>query len=107
MSPCSLSRSLHPTHTGQLTHLDILNFRKAMWDKVSARSHHPIEVYPFGPQSDTVMIYGTVDYSFKAGGNGGLSWAARGTLELDEKGEVVRWKSYQVFLDSAAQVARN
>lgn len=67
-----------------------------MWEKIKSRSHRPLKVFPFGPNSSEVMIFGSVEYEFKAGGSNGLEWAARGVLETDD-GRVV-WSDYQVFL---------
>lgn len=78
---------------------DILAMRKSLWEKVSSRSHKPLKIFPFGADSDEVMIYGTVEYEFKAGGKGGLEWAARGTMGVGEEGKVV-WKEYIVYLVS-------
>ena len=69
-----------------------------MWEKVKSRSHKPVKIFPFGADSNEVMIYGSVAYEFKAGGSSGLEWAARGTLE-EVEGRVV-WKEYQVFMVS-------
>lgn len=71
-----------------------------MWEKVSGRSHVPEEIYPFS--ADHVMLHGTVTYTFKAGGKGGLPWAARAKLVKDGSGKV-KLSFYQVYLDSAAQ----
>ncbi|KIW06278.1 uncharacterized protein PV09_02749 [Verruconis gallopava] len=81
---------------------EILALRRALWEKVNTRSHRPLKVFPFGANSDEVMIYGTVEYGFKDGRNGGLEWAAKGKLGVDETGKVV-WRDYQVYMDTAAQ----
>ncbi|KAG8628460.1 hypothetical protein KVT40_004333 [Elsinoe batatas] len=83
---------------------DILGMRKAMWEKISARSHVPEQIFPFTPASSNgqdVMLHGTVTYDFKAGGKGGLPWAAKAKLVKD--GGRVKMSFYQVYLDSAAQ----
>lgn len=79
--------------------------RISLWEKISARSHRPLRIYPFGNNAREVMIFGDVEYEFRAGGKGGLQWTARGTMETTDDGRVV-WRDYQVFMDTAAQVAR-
>jgi hypothetical protein len=70
-----------------------------MWTKVSSRSHNPIKIFPFGSYSDEVMLYGTVTYGLKDGGESGLDWAARAKLRKEEDGKV-RMEFYQVYLVS-------
>ncbi|KAH7082141.1 hypothetical protein FB567DRAFT_530664 [Paraphoma chrysanthemicola] len=80
---------------------EILALRKSMWEKVSSRSHNPIKIFPFGSYSDEVMLYGTVKYGLKSGGESGLDWAARAKLvKVDGK---VKMEFYQVYLDTGAQ----
>lgn len=74
-----------------------------MWELISSRSHHPVKIFPFGEISDgsaeaEVMIHGTVDYGFKAGGRERKEWAARVEMVRGEGG----WKMrlYQVYLVS-------
>ncbi|KAI4619280.1 uncharacterized protein J4E87_007530 [Alternaria ethzedia] len=55
------------------------------------------EVFPFGPKSDEVMLYGTVKYGFKAGGEASKDWAARAHL-VKEDGGKVKMNFYQVYL---------
>lgn len=72
-----------------------------MWEKVASRSHKPIKIFPFGSYSDEVMLYGTVEYGLKAGGNSGLDWAARAHLVKDEEDSgKVKLDFYQVYLVS-------
>ncbi|KAF2854050.1 hypothetical protein T440DRAFT_486679 [Plenodomus tracheiphilus IPT5] len=80
---------------------EILALRKAMWEKVASRKHEAIKIFPFGADSDEVMLYGTVKYEFKAGGESGLDWAARAHL-VKEDGRV-KMDFYQVYLDTGAQ----
>lgn len=77
---------------------EILALRKAMWEKVASRKHEAIKIFPFGPNSDEVMLYGTVQYGLKAGGESGLEWAARAHL-VKEDGRV-KMDFYQVYLVS-------
>ncbi|KAF2092313.1 hypothetical protein K490DRAFT_70916 [Saccharata proteae CBS 121410] len=82
---------------------EILALRKSMWEKVSARSHKPLKVFPLGANADEVMLYGTVEYVLKDGRQSGVDWAARACLV--KEGEDVKMRFYQVYLDTAAQVA--
>jgi hypothetical protein len=78
--------------------LEILALRKSMWEKVSSRSHNPIKIFPFGSYSDEVMLYGTVKYGLKDGGEKEVDWAARAKL-VNEDGKI-RMSFYQVYLVS-------
>lgn len=69
-----------------------------MWEKVASRKHKAIKIFPFGPNSDECMLYGTVQYKFKAGGESGVDWAARAHLVKD--GGKVKMDFYQVYLVS-------
>ncbi|KAH7382356.1 hypothetical protein BKA66DRAFT_441924 [Pyrenochaeta sp. MPI-SDFR-AT-0127] len=80
---------------------EILALRKSMWEKVASRSHKAVKIFPFGSNSDEVMLYGTVKYGLKAGGDSGLDWAARAHL-VKEDGRV-KMDFYQVYLDTGAQ----
>jgi hypothetical protein len=78
--------------------LEILALRKSMWEHVSSRSHNPIKIFPFGSYADEVMLYGTVKYGLKAGGEKEVDWAARAKLvKVDGK---VKMAFYQVYLVS-------
>ena len=70
-----------------------------MWEKVASRKHKAIKIFPFGPNSDECMLYGTVQYGLKAGGESGLDWAARAHLVRDNG--AVKMDLYQVYLVSA------
>lgn len=72
--------------------------RKGLWERVSVRKHYPLKIFPAGNNSDEVMLYGTVDYGLKAGGEAGLDWAARAHL-VKEDGRV-KMDYYQVYLVS-------
>ncbi|KAF3036297.1 hypothetical protein E8E12_004198 [Didymella heteroderae] len=80
---------------------EILALRKGMWEKVASRKHKAIKIFPFGPNSDECMLYGTVKYGLKAGGESGVDWAARAHL-VKSRGKV-KMDFYQVYLDTAAQ----
>nr|OQO15351.1 hypothetical protein B0A51_16827 [Rachicladosporium sp. CCFEE 5018] len=87
---------------------DILALRKAMWEKVSSRSHFPLGIFPFAPLSEEggeVMLYGTVDYGLRDGKKAeGIEWAARAKLERVEGR--LRMSEYQVYLDPGAMAAK-
>ena len=76
-----------------------------MWEKVSSRLHDPVKIFPFGPDSDVVMLYGTVKYTFKAGGEAGVEWAARAHLVKTDGN--VKMDFYQVYLVSKHLCYRN
>ncbi|UPX12900.1 uncharacterized protein EKO05_0003433 [Ascochyta rabiei] len=80
---------------------EILALRKGMWEKVASRKHKAIKIFPFGPNSNEAMLYGTVQYGLKAGGESGLEWAARAHLVRDAG--KVKMDFYQVYLDTGAQ----
>jgi hypothetical protein len=67
-----------------------------MWEKVSSRAHKPLKVYPYGPDSDELMLFGTVNYGLKTGEASNKDWAARAHL-VKEDG-TVKLNFYQVFL---------
>ncbi len=69
-----------------------------MWEKVASRKHKAFKIFPFGPNSDEFMLYGTVQYGLKAGGESGLDWAARAHLVKDNGR--VKMDFYQVYLVS-------
>lgn len=72
-----------------------------MWEKVATRKHKPIKVFPFGPNADEVMLYGTVDYGKKDGTSATVDWSARAHLLKDDS--EMKMDFYQVYLDTAAQ----
>ena len=69
-----------------------------MWQKVASRKHKPTKIFPFGPNADEVMLFGTVDYVLKEGGESSVDWAAR--AHLVEEGGRVKMDFYQVYLVS-------
>jgi|SRR5690242_3105181 len=87
-----------------LRHSEILALRKGMWEKVASRKHQAVKIFPFGPQSDECMLYGTVKYGLKAGGESGLDWAARAHLMKDDGR--VKMDFYQVYLVSMSSSTR-
>ncbi|EMD90490.1 hypothetical protein COCC4DRAFT_159871 [Bipolaris maydis ATCC 48331] len=80
---------------------EILALRKAMWETVSSRAHAPLKIFPFGPDANEVMLYGTVKYGLKVGGESSKDWAARAHLVKEGDGKVMM-SFYQVYLDTAA-----
>ncbi|KAF2455912.1 hypothetical protein BDY21DRAFT_349065 [Lineolata rhizophorae] len=79
---------------------EILALRKSMWEKVASRRHMPLKVFPFGPNAQEVMLYGTVEYGLKDGRKAFVDWAAR--AHLTKVDQTVKMDYYQVYLDSAA-----
>jgi len=72
--------------------------RQGLWEKVSNRAHFPEKVYPFGANSDEVMLYGSVKYELKDGKKATVDWAARAHL-TKEDGQA-KLDFYQVYLVS-------
>ena len=77
---------------------EILALRKGLWEKVSSRVHAPLKIFPYGANSNEVMLHGTVNYGLKAGGESNVDWAAHARLVKD--GERVKMEFYQVYLVS-------
>ena len=69
-----------------------------MWEKVASRAHNPIKVFPFGSNSDELMLYGTVSYVLKDGRKAEVDWAARAMMTKTDGS--VKMKFYQVYLVS-------
>jgi hypothetical protein len=67
-----------------------------MWEKVSSRAHRPLKVFPYGPNSNELMLFGTVNYGLKSGEASSKEWAARAQL-ANEDGKV-KMRFYQVYL---------
>jgi len=82
---------------------EILQARKAMWTSIASRLHTPSKIFPFGPDSNEVMIMGTVVFGLKDGRTSEVEWAGHAKL-VEEAGEW-RMTFYQVYLDSAAAQA--
>lgn len=73
-----------------------------MWEKVSSRRHIPIKIFPFGSNTDEIMLYGTVDYVMKDERHVSLDWAARAHLVKED--DVVKMDFYQVYLVSGLSI---
>ncbi|RMZ78729.1 hypothetical protein DV737_g3785, partial [Chaetothyriales sp. CBS 132003] len=92
-------------------HAQILALRKGLWaadGPVVSRKHTVGQLYPFGPDSLDVVLYGVVDYALRNGKTGvRVDWAARAVFEEGGDGDekVLRMKFYQVYLDSGVVAA--
>jgi hypothetical protein len=73
-----------------------------MWEKVNRRKHTALKVFPFGPNSNEVMLYGTVDYGLKDGREATVDWAAR--AHLVKHNGAVMMDFYQVYLVSRSNI---
>lgn len=69
-----------------------------MWEKIVRRKHTALKVFPFGPDANEVMLYGTVQYGLKDGREATVDWAAR--AHLVKKDGAVMMDFYQVYLVS-------
>jgi hypothetical protein len=80
----------------------ILEMRKALWSgPVKTRKHTLVKIFPFGEDAKEVMVYGFVEYGLKNGKDVKVDWAGRAEF-VDEGGEDgLKFKLYQVYLDSA------
>lgn len=78
---------------------DILALRKGLWSgPVKTRLHHLEKIFPFGNNSDEVMLYGYVEYGLKNEKDITVNWAARALMT--EEGGKLKMKHYQVYLVS-------
>ncbi|KAF2637270.1 hypothetical protein P280DRAFT_113591 [Massarina eburnea CBS 473.64] len=82
----------------------ILALRKGLWDRVSVRHHRPYKIFPFGPDSDEVMLHGNVDFELKDGSTQTKDWSAH--AHLVKVDGVVKMKFYQVYMDTAPPPAK-
>jgi hypothetical protein len=67
---------------------------------VASRLHTINKIFPFGSNSNEVMLYGSVAYTLKDGRKANVEWGARANLVQDGGNWKLRF--YQVYLDSAA-----
>ncbi|KAF1958281.1 hypothetical protein CC80DRAFT_490887 [Byssothecium circinans] len=79
---------------------EILALRKGLWEHVNSRLHNPQKIFPYGPNSDEVMLHGTVKYQMKDGTEAQKDWAAY--AHLTKADDAVKMDFYQVYLDTAA-----
>jgi hypothetical protein len=78
----------------------ILELRKGLWSgPVKTRKHTLKQIFPFGDNSNNVMLHGKVDYHLKNGKDVQVEWAGRAVMVED--GGKLKMKEYQVYLDSA------
>ncbi len=75
---------------------EILALRESMWEKVSSRLHTVLEVFPFGKDSNNIMLHGTVNYGFESSNSMTLEWAARAHLVHEQ--EQAKLDFYQVYI---------
>jgi hypothetical protein len=76
---------------------NILEFRKGLWTgPVKTRQHKLNKIFPFGDNSNEVMLYGSVDYELKNGRNVTVHWAGRALMV--EVGGKLKMGFYQVYL---------
>ncbi|OAP54510.1 hypothetical protein AYL99_10958 [Fonsecaea erecta] len=82
-------------------HDQVLELRKGLWTgPIQTRKHKLEKIFPFGESSLECMLYGSVDYGLKNGKQLTVEWAARAVL-AEYEGKELRFKKYQVYLDSA------
>ncbi|KIW99714.1 uncharacterized protein Z518_11127 [Rhinocladiella mackenziei CBS 650.93] len=78
---------------------DILTIRHGLWSgPVKTRKHTLVKIFPFGKDSNEVMLYGSVDYGLKNGKDVTVEWAGRAVL-VEYQGDL-RMSFYQVYLVS-------
>ena len=77
------------------------------WEPLSSLSHHSLKIFPPGKINEAgveaeVMMYGTVEYGFKAGGSLTKEFAIRAELMRDGADGEGDWKMrlYQIYLVS-------
>ncbi|KAH7358801.1 hypothetical protein B0T11DRAFT_341029 [Plectosphaerella cucumerina] len=83
-------------------HDQIRAIRAAQWQKVGKRTHSIDKIFPFGSNSNELMLYGTVAMESQEGSKGSLDWAARAIVSKDAPDGKYRLKFYQVYLDYGA-----
>lgn len=67
-----------------------------MWEKVQNRLHRPLKIFPYGPNANEAMLFGTVQYGLKSGGQSTVDWAAYARLKKVDGS--VKMDFYQVYL---------
>jgi len=83
---------------------EILEFRKGLWSgPVVSRLHTVEKIFPFGDNSNEVMLYGTVKYGLKNGKTVVVDWSGRALL-VKAAGpagtkKAMRMSFYQVYMD--------
>jgi len=80
---------------------DILSLRHGLWSgPVKTRKHTLEKIFPFGNDSNEVMLYGSVDYGLKNGKALTVEWAGRAIMVEHQDG--LRMGFYQVYLVSSS-----
>lgn len=79
------------------TCIEILQTRTGMWSAVVSRRHTVHKIFPFGNNTNEVMLYGHVAYDLKNGGHSEKDWAARAVLTKSPD-ESLQLEFYQVYL---------
>ncbi|KAH6643297.1 hypothetical protein BKA67DRAFT_132206 [Truncatella angustata] len=80
---------------------EITTMRHGMWTAVAQRKHTVYKIFPFGSDSQEVMLYGSVEYELRAGDKATVEWGGRAVLEKSTEDGKYRMKFYQVYLDPA------
>lgn len=76
---------------------DILALRHSLWSgPIQRRKHTLVKIFPFGDNSNEVMLYGSVRYGLKNGKEVSVDWAGHALL-VDDKGQL-KMAFYQVYL---------
>ena len=79
---------------------EILALRKGLWSgPIATRKHTLKKIFPFGDNSNEVMLYGFVDYGLKNGKKVTVDWAGH-ALMVDDGWEAEDGV-LSVYLDSA------
>lgn len=69
-----------------------------MWETITQRSHHLIQIFPFGARCNQYMLHGTATLGFGNGGETTIDWAAR--AEMTHGSDGLQMNYYQVYLVS-------
>ena len=78
----------------------ILELRKGLWSgPVKTRKHTLNKIFPFGDNSNEVMLYGSVKYVLKNGKDLQVEWAGRALMARKDP-KRLQMGFYQVFLVS-------
>ena len=72
-----------------------------MWEKVQSRIHRPLKIFPYGPNANEVMLFGTVQYGLKTGGQSSVDWAAYAHLKKIDGS--VKMDFFKVYLVSTRE----
>lgn len=79
---------------------EILEIRKGLWSgPVKTRKHSLHKIFPFGDNSNELMLYGNVEYVLKNGKELSVDWAGRALIAKGDP-KKLRMAFYQVYLVS-------